>query len=283
MITCPEVPDTVKVETVCVVAAVNFIVCALALLSSLKSAKVLSPDRMYVPVPVLGASHILPNVPPPPANVLLLDDVSVNLIVEVPFTVHLMLEIDNIKEYGGFSYPVQKTRWVHEGFVNITDKDVQHPILDTIIFPNILLPARKSNLTSEQTYQIIRKHIQDNIEPKYAHITSDYDFCFTVKKKIHLAQKIPYQKNIARYGARKPKYVTDYRESREIEVFEMTHSGHNYGKGYNNYTIIEGFKGHNVEQLKENIDNYLKDLMDLINCPLIDCPNCKGKGVLENK
>jgi hypothetical protein len=100
-----------------------------------------------------------------------------------------------------------------------------------------------------------------------------------VKKKVHLAKKVPYQRDISRYGARKPKYITDYREIREIEVFEMTHANHNY-KGY---TVIEGFKGNNVEELKENIDNYLRDLMEEINRPLSDCPHCLGKGVIQCK
>lgn len=202
-----------------------------------------------------------------------------NLMVNVDFEFNICLELDNLKEYGGFSYPVQRTRWENEGFVSLTDKEVQHDLIDTIIFPDIILPARKSELTSEQTYKIIRKHIQDNINPKYAHITSDYDFCFTVKKKIHLAKKVPYQRDVSNYGARKPKYVTDYRENREIEVYEMTHANSNY-KGY---TPIEGFKGKNIEELKENIDNYLKDLMDKINEPLVDCECCKGAGVICKK
>ncbi|MDO8610959.1 MAG: hypothetical protein Q7R95_10545 [bacterium] len=202
-----------------------------------------------------------------------------NLMVNVTFEFNIVLEMDNIKEYGGFSYPIQRTQWSHEGFMKLTDKDVQHNLIDTIIFPDIVLPARKSELTSGQSYKLIRKHVQDNINPKYAHITSDYEFCFGVCKKIPLAQKISYQKDISRWGARKPKYVTDYRENREIQVFEMTHAEHNY-KGY---TCIEGFKGANIEELKENIDNYLRDLMNLINEPLSDCPQCKGKGVLLNK
>ena len=209
-----------------------------------------------------------------------ISDTQPNIMINTPFEFKIVMEFDNIKEYGGFSYPVQKGRWESDGFYPLTEKYVQHQEIDTILFPDIILPARESHLTSEQTYKIIRKHVQDNINGKYAHITSDYDFCFTVKKKIPLAVKEPYQKNIARYGAREPKYVTDYRHCREIQVFEMTHQI----VKYNNYTIVEGFKGNNVEELKENIDNYLRDLMDKINSPLHDCPNCNGVGVIvENK
>ena len=198
-------------------------------------------------------------------------------IEDEDFKVEIILKLDNIKEYGGFSYPVQRTKWENEGFVMVTDKDVRHHEVDIILFPDIILPARKSELTSEQTYKIIRKHIQDNINAKYAHITSDYDFCFTVKKKIPLSKPRPHQKNISKYGARKPKYVTTHVNDREIQIFEMTHAV----AAYNNYTVIDGFKGNNIEELKENIDNYLTDLMTMINTPLVDCPTCCGKGVIN--
>lgn len=204
-------------------------------------------------------------------------------IEEVPFEVTIILEIDQIKEYAGFSYPVQKTSWAHEGFTQLTNKEARHNLIDTIVFPGLVLSGRESKLTSEQSYKIIRKHVQDNIDPKWAVITSDYNFCFTVQKKIPLCKPIPYQKDISRYGARKPKFVTDYRNSRSIKVFEMGHSGE--GAPYKGYEAIKGFEGANIEELKMNIDEFLKDLMEKINAPLKDCPHCNGLGVEleENK
>lgn len=203
-----------------------------------------------------------------------------DLEIEIPFEFKIILEIDNIKEYGGFSYPVQRTEWAHEGFRGLTDKEANHDTIDTIIFPNIILPARTSFLTSQQVFKVVRKHVQDNIDPKYAHITSDYDFCFCVRKKIPLCKPIPYKKDISRIGARKPKYITDYRNNREIDIFEMTYSPKNY-KGY---TPIREIRGKNIEDLKEKIDQFLLDLMEKINEPLKDCPHCNGMGViLEEK
>ncbi len=205
-----------------------------------------------------------------------ISDPQPDLIVSIPFNIKIILEIDQVKEYGGFGYPVQRTRWTQDGFDLLTDKSVQHELVDTILFPDIILPARTSSLTSEQTYKVIRKHVQDNINPKYAKITSDYDFCFTVCKKIPLTEKVPFQKNVNAFSKRKAKYVTDYRVERSIGVFEMTHTGSNY-KGY---TPIAPFTGKNIEDLKENIDTFLADLMARINEPLVDCPHCKGLGVL---
>ena len=81
------------------------------------------------------------------------------------------------------------------------------------------------------------------------------------------------------FGSLRPKNVKWLLSQREIEIFEMTDDQHKY-KGY---TVIEGFKGNNIEELKENIDNYLKDLMAKINEPVVDCPHCKGKGIVLNK
>ena len=201
-----------------------------------------------------------------------------NIMVDVPFEINVILEIDKIKEYGGFSYPIQKTQWSHEGFTQLTDKDVQHNLVDTIIFPGIVLPARESKLTSKQSYDIIRKHVQDNIDPKWATITSDYNFCFTVCKKVPLAKPISYKKDVSRWGARKPKYENAVRLERTFEIFKMGHSGD--GAPYKGYEAIAGFQGANVEELKQNIDDFLNDLMAKINEPLKDCPHCNGMGVI---
>ena len=214
----------------------------------------------------------------------IVSDPQPNKIEEISFEAKVILEIDQIKKYGGFSYPVQKTQWSHEGFIKVTDKDIFHNLVDTIIFPGIILPARESKLTSEQSYKIVRKHVQDNINPKYASITSDYNFCFTVTKKIQLAKPIKYQKDVSRYGARKAKYETAFQNTRSIEVFKMGHLGDS--GPYKGYEAIKGFEGANVEELKQNIDEFLADLMEKINKPLTDCPHCNGMGVIceaENK
>lgn len=210
-----------------------------------------------------------------------ISDPQPNIMVDCPFEIRVILEIDFIKEYAGFSYPVQRTRWEHEGFTQLTEKDAHHNLIDTIIFPGIILSGRESKLTSEQSYKIIRKHVQDNINPKWAEITSDYDFCFTVCKKIPLCKPVSYQKNVARFGARKPKYTTAYQTNRSVKIFEMGHSGR--GAPYQGYEAIKGFEGANIEELKQNIDDFLKDLMEKINEPLKDCPHCNGVGVILNK
>ena len=78
----PAVPETVKVVTVVVVAAVNKIECA-AEPSSLKSVKVLLSAIVFEAVLAPRDHQILLKVSPPPEKVLAVVDVSVILIVEV--------------------------------------------------------------------------------------------------------------------------------------------------------------------------------------------------------
>jgi hypothetical protein len=199
-----------------------------------------------------------------------------DILVSIPFEFNVICEIDNIKEYAGFAYKAQKTRWDSDGHLNITPTSVKYQVIDKIVFPDIVLPSKPSSLDSHDSYKIIRQYIKDNINPKYAKITSDYDFCFTVEKRIELPEPVPYQVNIS--GTKRPKYVTNYRTNRNVKVFEMTYSGH--GGNYNGYTPIKGFEGKNHEDLKKNIDKYLSDLITKINQPIADCKHCKGSGVI---
>jgi len=50
---------------------------------------------------------------------------------------------------------------------------------------------------------------------------------------------------------------------------------------YQGYTPIQGFHGNNIKELKENIDRYLSELMEIINKETKDCPLCGGHGIIE--
>ena len=139
------------------------------------------------------------------------------------------------------------------------------------------LPSR---LTSRNSYRIIRQHVKENINGKYAEITSDFNFCFTVKKNLSLPIPIANKREILTARGRsyrKKRYRENLIKERQIEVFEMTWSPENYS----GYTAIEGFFGKDHQDLKQNIDNYLEGLIARINEPLKDCPHCEGLGVIE--
>lgn len=198
-----------------------------------------------------------------------------NLLENIQFTFNVLLKVDKVKEYASFSYPsLQKCSFSE---TNRPVSEVIHQEIDKILFPDIILPSKPSKLSAYHTYAIIREHVKTNINPKVARITSDYDFCFSVKKIIPLAEPYSYECSPI-FGTKKErskkvqKYVTD----REWEVFEMCH------EPYQKYTPVTPFRGESHEDLKKNIDNFLKELMERINEPVVECKACCGRGVILN-
>jgi len=205
-------------------------------------------------------------------------DAQPDKMVVQEFKITHFVELDEIKEFNGFSYPVQKTNYSQGGFTALTEKSVKHQLLDRILFPNIILPSMPCKITSHETYKIIRKFVQDNIDPKISTITSDYNFCFAVSKKIELVEPKSYTVDVDLFNSRKRKHkiVTKYRTHREVGCFEMTYSP----ECYKEYTPIKAFEGKSHEDLKKNIDGFLKNLIADINKPIKDCPHCEGMGVI---
>jgi hypothetical protein len=200
---------------------------------------------------------------------------------EVPFEWNVIFAVPSIEEYEQFGYVVDRGRYASDGTTTITNSDVTRPILDTALFPSPVLPSRHVSLTSEQSYKIIRKHVQENINSAVAFINGDYDFCFKVKKRIKLAKPFHTKREITKAGGksyRPPKFNEIYHTNRDVQVFEMTHTGKS--NGWQDYTPAKGFEGANEGELKQNIDAYLEKLMLVINEPLIECSCCQGAGVV---
>ncbi len=199
------------------------------------------------------------------------------------FEIEIILEIDKIEEYGGFDYPIRKINWNKNEFERLKLSDVEHEDIDVILFPDLVLPSRTSKLTSEQSYKLVRTHIQQNIDPKYAVISSDYDFCFAVQKRVKLDSPESTKFDISRLGSKRPKYETRLITDRKVTIFEMTWDRALHGRPYEKYTPITPFVGKNIGDLKKNIDEFLAELMEKINEPLKDCPHCQGRGVICGK
>jgi hypothetical protein len=203
------------------------------------------------------------------------------LFVEQEFEYKTILEVEEIKPSIDFKFQVKRTQWDHDGTRSINESDLNYQLIDKIIFPEIVLPSRPCKLDRQKSYEIVRQYVKNHINPKIAEITSDYDFCFTVKKKIKLSEKQEYKVDVNNSWfnkrKRKPKWEKRYRLDRSITIFEMA------PKAYKNYTVIEGFRGENHEDLQNNINDYLSNLIAFINEPIKDCPHCKGEGVIFNK
>jgi len=150
--------------------------------------------------------------------------------------------------------------------------------IERLLTPEFLLHERPCVLTSGQVYGIVRHHIKTNINSRYARVTSDYDFCFTVKRKIAV-KPITTRTEIKNARGRsfaRPKFKTTTTDFREVEIFEMTPAD----KRYSGYTPIAGWQANNLQEMKEQIEAYLKELMEEINRPVQECPHCNGTGHL---
>jgi len=148
--------------------------------------------------------------------------------------------------------------------------------------PNILTqlnvnPAlhseRPLTMSGKQFYPIVRNYIKSNIDGRYAKITSDYNFCLSVEKVIGLA--VPHKYIVDVGTKRKSRLETRYTQDKKVKVFETS------PEGYGSYPIQEGISGKNQKELEENIDSYLKNLIEVINKPLKECPNCNGTGCVS--
>lgn len=152
--------------------------------------------------------------------------------------------------------------------------------IEEMLTPDLLIHNRPCKVDADTTYKIIRNHVRENIDGRYARITSDYDFCFTVKKVVSIK---PYEykteeKKSNGKSYKRPRFRTTKVENKLVEIFEMCPS-----KPYQKYTPIQGFEGDNLKDLAENIKLYLDELMAVINEPLKECEFCQGTGHIINK
>lgn len=201
-----------------------------------------------------------------------------NILQDVEFEYQTIVEIDEIKTPEIFSYKRSGEYDNSKDYGNVTEKDIKYDMISQIISPAILLHTQPCKLGAKESYDLVRKYIKQNINYDVAEITSDYDFCFTVKKKIALSQPHVYQVDVNNtfFGKkRKPKYQTRVSKHDSISIFEMTPAN----KPYERYTPLPPFEGDSQDSLKENIDSYLRHLIGVINEPLQYCECCNGTGV----
>lgn len=197
------------------------------------------------------------------------------ILVDLEFEFELITEIDEIISPAPFSY--KRLGNYNKPTSPVTGNDTQVDLISSIITPSILLHTAPCKLSSKESYDIVRAFIKDNIDPKQAEITSDFDFCFNVKKRIHLANEYDYKVDVSGHWRNKrikPKYETRVQKKRDIPLFSMTYSPSNY----QGYIPIKGFEGDSRDDLKSNIDAYLNHLISVINTPVHECKHCDGTG-----
>lgn len=142
-----------------------------------------------------------------------------------------------------------------------------------LLTPEFMLPQVPCKLTSHQMFKIVRQYLIENLDMKENVITSNYDFCFEVKKRVHAK---PFLSTIYTGKKLKPKTVTN--NEKQVSVFEMTYSGYKGSGGYGEYTCIPELRGDNLEDLYNKLDTYLTNLIEALNTKVTECECCAGTG-----
>ena len=151
--------------------------------------------------------------------------------------------------------------------------------LEVLLTPDFLLQDRPCELSSHQMYKIVRQHILDNASPQFR-VTSNYDFCFDVKKVVHTKPfKVKHEKLTPRGNSYKPpKYEHETRTEKLVECFRMSWAGYKGNGGYGDYPCIPALKGDNLHDLADNLKAYLDDLILALQTPVQECECCNGTG-----
>lgn len=202
------------------------------------------------------------------------------ILVDVEYDIDVVMEIENFELPPIINYKaIKKTNFNNQEFF-ITNTSVSHQLFDKLIFPEVMLHTRPCSMSSQNLFCLVRQHIINNIDNKVAKITSNYDFCFEVKKIIPLIepQKISCQNIFASTKKERNKIHYTTKAYKEVSIFEMTHDQSKYDR----YTPIKPIFADNETELKEKIDRFLEGLMEVINHPLCLCPNCNGTGYLDD-
>jgi len=208
-------------------------------------------------------------------------DMSEKEFEDILFDIVVVLEIqaDFIEGPNKFKFPITIRPGWSDVKSEVSNDSVGHQLLDKIMFPTILLHETPASLTSKQVYDILRQYIKEHINPTYAKITSDYDFCFTVEKNLFLAKPYTYESETLKQNGKSyhPKQIKKkFVNTRAVKVFEMTHKESNY----RGYTPIEGLIGNSEDDLAYKMQNLCEEITAMINEPLVECSHCNGRGVL---
>jgi hypothetical protein len=199
---------------------------------------------------------------------------------DVECNIQVVCEIDNYTFPPKFEYSaIARTGW-NDSYYTIKNANVEHQMLDKMIFPPVLLHNRPCKLSSKQMYDITRQYILTHIDNSVAKITSNYAFCFEVKKLVPLIEPetITYQNIFGRTKKERNKIHTAIKKYEEKSIFEMTHEQEKY-KGY---SVIPEMYADSEAELKEKVDTWLEGLMEIINKPLCQCPHCQGTGYIDD-
>ena len=91
-------------------------------------------------------------------------------------------------------------------------------------------------------------------------------------------ETITYNNIFARTKRERNKILTTIKKYEEKSIFSMSDDKAQY-KGY---PVIPELCANSETELKDKVDMWLEGLIELINKPLCQCPQCKGTGYLDD-
>lgn len=198
---------------------------------------------------------------------------------DVEYDLQVICEVDNYSFPPNFEYKaIEKSGWSDRKYI-IKNADINHQLLDKIMFPAVFLHERPCKLTSKQMYDITRQYILEHIDNAAAKVTSNFSFCFEVKKLIPMIEPetITYQNIFGRTKRERNKIRTTIKKYDEKTIFEMTSDQDRYA----GYSTIPEMLANSETELKEKVDTWLEGLIKIINEPLCQCPHCLGTGYIS--
>lgn len=212
-----------------------------------------------------------------------------DLVEGVDYKLNIILEKCDLKFGTEFNWECYKdSSYPHQGkrMIRSEPNDFSYSIgveyqgIDKIMFPSIVVRDNcKVKVSSKNLYDIVRIYIKENIDNNVSLITSDYDFCFSVKKRIKLLEPKEKIREILKSNNRsykKQKFEkSTYTYAADVVVFEMTTKE----KPYEKYPILPDLYADNLAEANEKITSLLKELIDYINEPVVLCECCKGTGL----
>lgn len=166
--------------------------------------------------------------------------------------------------------------WNNKALEEELSKVVVYDDIVKLLTPEFALTQAPCKLTSHQMYRIVRQYLLENLDMMENIVTSNYNFCFTVKKRVHTKPFIVTESYTTGRNKWKNKQVT--KTEKQVQVFEMTYAGYNGTGGYEGYTCIPGLKGDNLQDLSDKLDKYLEDLVTALNTKVKECECCNGTG-----
>ena len=154
-------------------------------------------------------------------------------------------------------------------------KIVRYSDLELMLVPPLALHLRPCSLSTDDMFRIVRQHVRENIDGRYARISSDYDFCFRVEKVIPIKSFVKRVEIKTASGKRysRPRFNETLVDRKEMPIFEMTNS-----KQHGSYTVIAGITADSLTSMVEQVRLYLDELMAVLNAPVVECEHCAGTG-----